>query len=94
MKVLLLSLLTLLVAQPSSARTWHILNDGTGDAPTVQAGIDSSAVGDTVLVGPGTYLENINFNGKDIVLKGEMGPDLTILDGSSQADAVVVFVDR
>ena len=36
--------------QPASGRTWHIFNDGTGDAHTVQAGIDSAAVGDTVLV--------------------------------------------
>ena len=29
----------------SSARTWYIKHDGTGDAPTIQAGIDSGAAG-------------------------------------------------
>lgn len=45
----------LIAATPTYSRTWHINLDRTGDAPTIQAGIDSSAVGDTVPVAPGTY---------------------------------------
>ena len=40
----------------ASATTWHINAEGTGDAPTIQAGIDSSAVGDTVELACGTAL--------------------------------------
>ncbi len=54
-------------------RTWVVRVDGSGDAPTVQAGIDSSRHGDTVLVGPGTYYENIDFMGGDILLRSAEG---------------------
>jgi len=93
MKALLVTAVLVLFAAPAASRTWHILENGTGDAPTIQAGIDSSAVGDTVLVGSGTYVENINFLGKDIVVKSKMGPQATILDGSGNEETVALFIN-
>ena len=48
--------------------SWGAIINVPGDYPTIQQGIDASDDGDTVLVQPGTYVENINFNGHNIVL--------------------------
>jgi hypothetical protein len=50
------------------------------DFPTIQAAIDAAAPGDTVLVSPATYSENISFNGKDVTVKSTSGPASTTLD--------------
>jgi parallel beta-helix repeat protein len=58
--------------------------------PTIQAGINAAKNGDTVLVSPGTYFENINFLGKAITVKSSGGAKVTIIDGG-HLDPVVVF---
>jgi len=83
--------LGLFVATPVLARTWNVLENGSGNAPTVQAGIDSSAAGDTVLVYPGTYHEAINFQGKVIVVRSLSGPEATTLDATGLSRRVVTF---
>lgn len=75
------------------------------DYRTIQEAIDSAAPGDTVLVAPGRYQENIRFRGKGIVVASEYlmkrDPALiqrTIIDGSHPAHAdtasVVMFVEQ
>ncbi len=66
------------------AREWRVQSDGSGDAPTIQAAIDSAAVNrDSVLVGPGTYLESIDTRGKALLLRSVMGPESTTLQGNT-----------
>jgi parallel beta-helix repeat protein len=78
------TILVLLAGAPASARTWLVTDDGGGDAATIQAGIDSAAAGDTVLVGAGTYTGagncNIDFSGKAVTLRSESGPGVTTID--------------
>lgn len=62
------------------ARTWHIKHDQSGDAPTIEAAIDSSASGDTILVSPGFYVENtLAVVDKDLHIIGEMGALETVV---------------
>ena len=47
-----------------------VKQDGTGNYTTIQEAINFSINGDTVLVWPGTYFENIDFLEKSICLGG------------------------
>lgn len=77
--------LVLFVTANVQARTWHVKSDATGDAPTVQAGIDSSTAGDTVLVSSGTYYEHDLIMKTGVCLRGESsGPPCVTIDAQQQ----------
>ncbi|MEO8447251.1 MAG: T9SS type A sorting domain-containing protein [bacterium] len=72
---------------------------------TIQAAINASVNGDTILVQPGTYFENINFRGKRIVLTGSFYQSnnysliqTTIINGSTpvypDSASCVIFNNR
>jgi parallel beta-helix repeat protein len=56
----------------------------------IQTAIDYAIDGQTILVAPGIYQENIDFLGKAITVKSIDGPSVTIIDGG-QNDRVVLF---
>ncbi len=58
------------------------------DQATIQAAINAANNGDTVLVAPGRYVENINFGGKAIVVTSSGGPSVTTIDGGAHGSVV------
>jgi hypothetical protein len=72
-----------LVAFPAGALTIRV----PSQAPTIQAGINIAGPGDSVVVAPGTYFENLTMR-SNITLTGESTPDATIIDGRLLAPVV------
>ena len=82
MRTSITCLVVLVAALPAYARIINV----PADFPTIQAGIDASVNGDTVLVAPGEYHENINPEGRNIVITGVGSPDTTIVQGYIRFD--------
>ena len=59
----------------ANATTWLIRADGSGDAPTIQAGVDSATAGDTILVASGSY-----FDASELLVDGVLRPVLARVD--------------
>jgi PKD repeat protein len=78
-----------------SSALYSTIHNVPSSWPTIQAGIDVAIDADTVLVQPGLYYENINFNGKNITVgslflttQDESYITSTILDGNANGSVV------
>ncbi|MBT4359519.1 MAG: T9SS type A sorting domain-containing protein, partial [Candidatus Marinimicrobia bacterium] len=80
-----------------SGPDWHVSVDGdnisgTGELAnpfaSIQAGINFASSSDSVLVGPGTYYDNLDFRGRAITVRGSEGSQNTIVDGNGLASVV------
>jgi len=81
----------LLIPAEAQAATLHVRQDSGSSLILIQQAINQSTNGDVIIVAAGTYVENIDFMGKNITLTSESGPAATIIDGSSRDSSVVVF---
>lgn len=77
--------------------TIEIKQDGSADYSTIQAGINSANNADTVLVYPGTYYENLDFESKSIILasnyiltEDEEHISNTIINGSRSGSCIIL----
>ncbi len=86
-RILVFSALALLALQGPAARatTWFVTPDGSGDAPTIQAAIDSASSGDVIELADGVYTgygnRDLSNMEKRILLKSASGnPEACIID--------------
>jgi parallel beta-helix repeat protein len=81
--VVFLALIPLL----AGATTWYVHPDSALNS--IQCALDACSPGDTVLVGPGTYYENIDWPYvMGIRLMSEAGPAVTVIDGNGSGSVI------
>jgi hypothetical protein len=79
---------------PCTARVFTVDVNGGADYQTIQGAINASFDGDTVIVRPGLYVEQVFFNGRRITVRSESPNDSEIVEATtiaSDADYGVVF---
>ena len=91
---------TLLATAAQAQTTWYVDLNGTPPGSGSQAdpytsiqfaiGQAGTLSGDTVWVAPGTYVENLDYLGKDLIVQSSGGAAVTIVDGGG-AGSVVTF---
>jgi hypothetical protein len=78
---------TAVLSADDGHHTFHV----PADFPSIMSAISAAQNGDTILVSPGTYTEQINFQGRAITVASTSGPAVTILDGQNFLNPVAMF---
>ncbi len=68
----------------------HVIRTVPADFQTIQSAINAADEGDSILVAPGVYRENlfIATDNKTVLIKAAAGPENTIIDGRNAGSAV------
>ena len=87
-RIIWVLLVLTIISGKADARIWHIQPDGTGDAPTIDAAIDSSVAGDVIELACGIYHEEGLVIKSGITIRSETGqPDCVTIEGRQPANS-------
>lgn len=77
----------------AGATEWIVDDNGPADFATIQAAINAFYVqpGDTIRVRPGQYNGTVYLGSKDLVIRSEAGPFVTILDAQDMGSVVTLY---
>lgn len=64
------------------AQTWYVDCAGSADFTSIQEAVTAAAEGDTIIVGDGTYTENVIVD-KSLVIQSENGAELTTVQAAA-----------
>ncbi len=88
-RLLVLLVLSGLVLTPASGTSAVIYVPS--EQPTIQAGVNAAAEGDTVIVAPGIYSESVLLYGGPMTLRSQGGPAITIIDALAFSQGFLVY---
>jgi len=73
-------------------RTWYVDDDLVdypgADFTRIQEAVNAASSGDTIIVYPGTYIENINVNKDPLTIQSESGAEVTTVQAANPDDHV------
>ena len=79
-------------ALAQESRTWYVDDDGAdypaADFTRIQDAVNAASVGDTIIVYPGTYTENVDVNKDHLTIQSENGANATIVQAANSDDHV------
>ncbi|MCB2211059.1 T9SS type A sorting domain-containing protein [bacterium] len=77
------NILMLAAAVLFAGSAWATVINVPADYNTINQAIDNAVAGDTVQVAPGTYTESVDFDGKELVVQGDINnPAAVVIDAS------------
>ncbi|MDY6835752.1 MAG: right-handed parallel beta-helix repeat-containing protein [Chloroflexota bacterium] len=86
--ILVIGLWFLLIWFPlvvNAATTWYVDDDRVeypeADFSTIQDAVNSASDGDTIVIYPGSYVENMAVD-KDLTIRADVGPEVTVIEPS------------
>jgi parallel beta-helix repeat protein len=74
----------------TAKKTWHVDDDlvdyPTADFTKIQDAVNAASPGDTIMVYPGTYTENVDVNKDHLTIQSENGAEKTIVQAPALSD--------